>query len=486
MEIRKLEIRRLKEEELGIALQLIWEVFEREIKPSYTEEGVQEFLKFIDYNFIKERYDKGEFIFWGAFEEELIGTVAVRPDGHICLFFVKNEYQGIGIGKALFQMMYNYCVEELHVKKITVNAAPQSVAKYIHMGLRQMGNLEEKNGILSVPMEIYASPTLIKPVKFDAAKKKNKKKLTIIIAVIITILIVLTVMLGVRIYKNIYHFTMEDEQVYEIPDEDSEWGENEGSTEIPGEPSGVDKIEAYEEENLPYEIVNDAYTFVDDEKMNTVIDFNVQYPQISVTDNKKMSENTAEKVNQVIKDYAMKTVEEIYLNPSDEIKEKVIGAQMPVLVSYVTYKVTYQSDSFISIVMEDQAYKGSQEDYAYDFRTLNINLRDGNRCEVKDLVKIDNDFVKEWLMVMRSEAQNSELLSELNKKQLKKALSGDDLDGVYDVEFFFDKEGVEIGFAFDYEEGDENDAGFSWVTAPFTYEEITKFAMDSPIWEEIN
>ena len=60
MEIRKLEIRRLKEEELGIALQLIWEVFEREIKPSYTEEGVQEFLKFIDYNFIKERYDKGE------------------------------------------------------------------------------------------------------------------------------------------------------------------------------------------------------------------------------------------------------------------------------------------------------------------------------------------------------------------------------------------------------------------------------------------
>ena len=38
-----------------------------------------------------------------------------------------------------------------------------------------------------------------------------------------------------------------------------------------------------------------------------------------------------------------KTVEEIYLNPSDEIKEKVIGAQMPVLVSYVTYKVTYKT-----------------------------------------------------------------------------------------------------------------------------------------------
>ena len=121
MEIRKLEIRRIKEEELGHALKLVWDVFEQEIKPSYTEEGVQEFLKFIDYNFMNELYTKGDIIFWGAFEEELIGTVAVRKDGHISLFFVKNEYQGMGIGKALFQMMYNYCVEELKVKKITDN-----------------------------------------------------------------------------------------------------------------------------------------------------------------------------------------------------------------------------------------------------------------------------------------------------------------------------------------------------------------------------
>ena len=106
--------------------------------------------------------------------------------------------------------------------------------------------------------------------------------------------------------------------------------------------------------------------------------------------------------------------------------------------------------------------------------------------EVKNLVNIDNDFVKEWLMIMRSEAENKDLLSELNKKELKKALEGEDFDGVYDVEFFFDKEGVEIGFAFDYEERDENDAGFAWVTAPFSYKEIEKFTTDSPIWDEIN
>ena len=152
-----MEIRRLREEEIAEALKLVWEVFEREIKPSYSEEGVQEFLKFIDYNYMKDLSTKGKLIFWGAFEEELIGTVAVRRDGHISLFFVKNEYQGMGIGKALFRMMYNYCVEELKVKKITVNAAPQSVIKYTHMGMCQVGREEERCGIRSVPMEIIIS-----------------------------------------------------------------------------------------------------------------------------------------------------------------------------------------------------------------------------------------------------------------------------------------------------------------------------------------
>ena len=65
-----MEIRRLKEEELANALVLVWEVFEQEIKSSYTEEGVQEFLRFINYNSMKNLYDRGEMIFWGAFTEE--------------------------------------------------------------------------------------------------------------------------------------------------------------------------------------------------------------------------------------------------------------------------------------------------------------------------------------------------------------------------------------------------------------------------------
>lgn len=204
MEIRKLEIRRIKEEELGKALTLVWEVFQDEIASSYTEEGVREFLKFIEYNHMRELYTNKELIFWGAFEEELIGTVAVRNDGHISLFFVKKEYQGLGIGKALFQMMFNYCVEELKVKKITVNAAPASVMKYIHMGMRQIGAEEEKCGIRSVPMEMYASPTLVKKVEFDP-KKKSKDKKTIK-ALIIAVIAVFALLIGIMIFLVVVIF----------------------------------------------------------------------------------------------------------------------------------------------------------------------------------------------------------------------------------------------------------------------------------------
>lgn len=203
MEIRKLEIRRLREEELAGALRLVWEVFEREIKPSYTEEGVQEFLKFVDYNFMKELYTKGEIIFWGAFEDELIGTVAVRTDGHISLFFVKDEYQRLGIGKNLFQMMFNYCVEELKVKKITVNAAPQSVVKYIHMGMRKIGREEERKGIRSVPMEMYASPTLVKSVEFQPQKNKTLKAVIIAVIAAFVLLVGAMIFLGVLIFRNL-------------------------------------------------------------------------------------------------------------------------------------------------------------------------------------------------------------------------------------------------------------------------------------------
>jgi len=66
------------------------------------------------------------------------------------------------------------------------------------------------------------------------------------------------------------------------------------------------------------------------------------------------------------------------------------------------------------------------------------------------------------------------------------ALEGETFEGVYDVKYFFDEEGIEIGLSFDYEDEDPDNSGFAWVTAPFSYKEIENFTTDSPIWDEMN
>ncbi len=117
--------------------------------------------------------------------------------------------------------------------------------------------------------------------------------------------------------------------------------------------------------------------------------------------------------------------------------------------------------------------------------TCNISLKDGTVYEVKDIVELSDAFVEDWLARMRSEAENDLFLSEADTDTLKKALEGDSQNDVYDVNFFLDAEGIEIGFDLNYADDDENNPGYVWVTAPFTFEEMEGYAADSDLWKEL-
>ena len=98
-----MEIRMLEQPELLPALHLVWEVYADSIAPKSSPEGVAAFQKFIQYDYISEVWQRRELIFFGAYENgTLCGTLALRPDGHIALFFVAKERQGQGIGRILF------------------------------------------------------------------------------------------------------------------------------------------------------------------------------------------------------------------------------------------------------------------------------------------------------------------------------------------------------------------------------------------------
>ena len=148
------------------------------------------------------------------------------------------------------------------------------------------------------------------------------------------------------------------------------------------------------------------------------------------------------------------------------------------------YKVTYLTEDYLCVVFEDYSYEGSEDAYYVGLRAKSVNLKDGSVYEVKDIVDLKDAFVKDWLERMKSESGSEDILSELNTKELTKALSGEDTkNGVYLPLFFADKDGLEIGFSFHYESEDESDLGYAWVTAPFDEDEIRKYQTENPFWD---
>lgn len=494
-----MDIRILQEQELLPALHLVWNVFVEEVAPSYTPEGVEEFRNYIKYDNISPMFRNGELIFFGAFEDNgLKGIMAFRRDGHISLFFVRRDSQGRGIGRSLCDAVTAYCATVLKVDKATVHAAPGAVAHYTSFGFQATGKEQVVNGIRFLPMELA--------IDQSAHLSAGKSRTPLIVGIAIGSLLLLAVLIfGIYIaVRGISSYIQERHtDVYEEPYDDRDghdYGDDYGSHDYDGHDrgehnwddfdgsygegealSGLEAVPAYEAGDFKYETEEKVYSYTDEEKTSMIVDFQVKYPQINGLD-----KEVGTKVNDALKECAMETVDKIYTNPSDSVKEGVLASEYPALVSYVEYKVSYLNNEFISVIFQDYSYQGDSSTYYVNLRARNISLRDGTVYEVKDIVNTDKAFMDEWLEGMKDEADDDSFLSELSRAQMESALKGDSRDGVYRANFFADADGIEIGFDFNYKADDPDDLGYAWVTAPFDFGDIREYKTNSAFWDEID
>lgn len=494
-----MDIRILRQQELLPALHLIWDVFAEDVAPSYAPEGVEEFRDFIKYDNISPMCGRGELIFFGAFEDdELKGSMAVRRDGHICLFFVKKTCQGQGVGRRLFEAAKAYCTEVLKVNKMDVNAAPDAAGHYSSLGFQQSGEEQTVNGIRFLPMELKLEGT------GRTSAGKSKVPLIVGIAAGGVLLLALAVFGIYGAARGIYGYVHEhypDSYTEPFDDRDSHddrdhdgrgydghdsgehsWDYYDGTYgDDEDELSGLESIPVYEADDLSFETEEKLYKYADEEKKSMVIDFQVKYPQINGLD-----EKTGKKVNDELKNCAMETVDKIYTNPSESVKEGVLASEYPALVSYVDYKISYMNNEFVSVVFQDYSYQGDSSTYYVNLRTRNISLKDGTVYEVKDIINTNEAFIDDWLDRMRGEAGDEAMLSELSRGQMEEALKGDSLDGVYVANFFANANGIEIGFDLNYKADDTNNLGYAWVTAPFDFGDIREYKTKSAFWKAID
>lgn len=140
--MENISIRKVNENEFEIVTKMVLDVFMKFEAPDYSKEGIETFKDFVSN---KERLK--DLMILGAYNnnssDELIGIIATRNNGnHIAIFFVKEEYQGMKIGRKLFDK-----VLENSSNSITVNSSPYAVEIYKHLGFKIVEPEKIEDGI---------------------------------------------------------------------------------------------------------------------------------------------------------------------------------------------------------------------------------------------------------------------------------------------------------------------------------------------------
>ena len=139
----------VKADEIKEVSDLVKQVFDTYVGVEYSQEGKKNFYYFVDA--IKNRET---LIYVAKVDQKIIGMIEMRKN-HICLWFVHSNYMYQGIGKALFNRATSHLLCEL-----SVNASKYAIRAYESLGFKPTGDLQEKDGIVFLPM-IKDSPVII-------------------------------------------------------------------------------------------------------------------------------------------------------------------------------------------------------------------------------------------------------------------------------------------------------------------------------------
>lgn len=150
-----IEYREMKPGDESHVFTFITEVFNQFVAPEFSQEGIEEFLKYIQPDALAAHLKSNHFGFIASVGSKVIGVIVVRDYNHIALFFVDSKRQRKGIGGELLRMALERC--RFHDEKtshVTVNASPNSETAYIRLNFESTNSEQCVHGIRFVPMSI--------------------------------------------------------------------------------------------------------------------------------------------------------------------------------------------------------------------------------------------------------------------------------------------------------------------------------------------
>ena len=456
-------VKRLQQEDLKQALELVWEVFLEEVAPLYTEQGVATFQQFINYDMMLPKMMNGSMNFFGAYEgDSLCGVSAVRFDGHISLLFVGKQWRRRGAAKMLMKAMLYYCVELRHLPRITVNSAPNAREVYEHFGFRALGPEREEHGIRFIPME---------HILVTAPQKNNQKQVPKKDAMIRSVIMVVCMYILFNTFFTFMNYSSGDATADKgifsgMLEADGEKESVKEEDKLKGE--GLQALEEYAEPNLSYTITEEKY-----ELKEEGIDFKVSYPQLVSEDG-----TSYEHINQVLENCAMSTVNVLHKDTSKEVEELLGKKKNKTLQSEVTYRVTYAGKDKISVVFNDEYIAGDERFNYIDLRTRTINLENGKVYELKDMIDLSNEFALELKRKAKEINKDSFIANKCGLTMLKRVLMEKVVDGSYYNVFYLTENGMDVGMTYHYTDIEEAALLNGWETVRFSSDELQKYRVE--------
>jgi GNAT superfamily N-acetyltransferase len=132
---------------------LIERVFRGQVAPTFSSEGVREFLAYAAPDAIQRRPTSGHFVLVAVIGQQIVGAIEARDHNHVSLLFVDPVHQRQGIGRGLVDRAVSICrAHEPGLQEISVHSSPNAVPAYQRLGFHAQGPERTIDGIRFVPM----------------------------------------------------------------------------------------------------------------------------------------------------------------------------------------------------------------------------------------------------------------------------------------------------------------------------------------------
>ena len=157
-----IEYRRIKEGYVNQVFSFIEAVFNQFVAPEFSQEGVDEFMRYIQPDTLASHLGENYFGLLATAGETIIGTIVMRDYEHVALFFVDSQHQRKGVGKELLSRALEHCRNfGVNNSQIKVNSSPNSVNAYKKLNFEPTDKEQCVNGIRFVPMAMHLRQSVI-------------------------------------------------------------------------------------------------------------------------------------------------------------------------------------------------------------------------------------------------------------------------------------------------------------------------------------